>query len=107
MSIVCFQYKACSIEYFLDKMKTYELSIILDNLNYCLRNDWEMTREIMWASITPFSKKDLKAKDIMELPWDKENKNQLPKVEVTEKLKEEMIKKAEKVKQQMCSINAL
>jgi hypothetical protein len=104
MSIVCFQYKACSIDYFLDEMKSYELSIILENLNYCLRNDWEMTREIMWASLSPFSKKSIKATDVMELPWD--GKNKQPKVEVTEKLRQQMMQKAEKVKQQMCSINA-
>ncbi len=35
-----------------------------------LRDSWEQTRTLMVASLMPHSKKKLKAKDILPLPWD-------------------------------------
>lgn len=74
MSIVCFEYKACSIGYFMDEMEFWEIEPIMRNLNYCVRNDWEICRNNMWASLQAFSSKKLKAKDIITFPWEKGGK---------------------------------
>lgn len=70
MSILCMEYKACSIGYFLDEMRDYEVMPIMESLNYCVRNDWEMTREVMWSNLQAMSSKKLKPKDIMRFPWE-------------------------------------
>lgn len=87
------EYKACSIEYFMDNMTLYELNIILSNLNYCVKNDWEQTREIMWSNLAAFSKKKIKPSEVMKFPW--EEKSSRPKVEVTKRTVEQMAQVAE------------
>ena len=92
------EYKACTIQYFLDEMKSYELSIILDNLNCCVKNSWEMCRQIMCSNLIPYSKKKLKPSDVIQLPWDKDM-NKKREVKVTKELVKEMTKNAEANKQ--------
>lgn len=53
-------------EYFLDEMKMYELSLIMDGLDYCDRNDLERTRMLL----SPYIKGNIKNK--IKFPWDKE-----------------------------------
>lgn len=94
------EYKACTPQYFLDEMKSYELSIILNNLNCCVKNDWEMSRQIMWSNLTPYSKKKIKPSDVLTLPWDNKGHNKKRKeVKVTEELVKEMTRNAEANKQ--------
>ena len=88
------EYKACTIQYFLDEMKSYELSIILDNLNCCVKNSWEMCRQIMCSNLIPYSKKKLKPSDVIQLPWDKDM-NKKREVKVTKELVQEMTRNAE------------
>ena len=88
------EYKACTIQYFLDEMKSYELSIILDNLNCCVKNSWEMCRQIMCSNLIPYSKKKLKPSDVIQLPWDKDM-NKKREVKVTKELVKEMTRNAE------------
>lgn len=107
MTLLCLEYKAVSVEYFLDKMQFYELDALLDNLNYCVRNEWETARSIMWASISPYSKKKLKPKDIMEFPWEKPKKLQLPKQEVTQEVVDKAFALAEKRKQALLKAGVL
>ena len=95
------EYKACTIQYFLDEMKSYELSIILDNLNCCVKNDWEMCRQIMCSNLTPYSKKKLKPSDVIQFPW--ENKSKKREVKVTEELVKEMTRNAEANKKALIS----
>ena len=96
------EYKACSIEYFMEKMSSLELSIMLENLNCCVKNDWEIGRQIMWSNLTPYSKKKLKPSDVLQLPWDKEM-NKKREVKVTKELVKEMSKNAEANKQALIS----
>lgn len=70
----------CSVEYFLDKMKPYELQIICDSLHLRCKDEWEQTRMIAYTIAQVNSKKRLKPSDIITFPWEvtKEEK-QLPK----------------------------
>ena len=97
------EYKACSIEYFMEKMSSLELSIILSNLNCCVKNDWEMCRQIAWSNLTPYSKKKLKPSDIMQLPWDNKGQNKKREVKVTKELVQEMTRNAEANKKALIS----
>ena len=97
------EYKASTIQYFLDEMKSYELSIILDNLNCCVKDDWEMCRQIMWSNLTPYSKKKIKPSDVLTRPWDNKGQNKKREVKVTEELVKEMTRNAEANKKALIS----
>lgn len=79
----------------MDDMQPFELYLILDNLNYSIKNDWEIGREIMWSNLQPWSKKKLKPEDVISLPWDDKQSKRKANVEVTHELVEKMQKKAE------------
>ena len=70
MRVVVFEFRVVPIEYFLDEMQEYEVSLIVDNLKYLDRNNWEQTRFQVYANAQMNTKKHLKETDIMKLPWD-------------------------------------
>jgi hypothetical protein len=107
MTIICLEYKAVTVDYFLDKMQFYELDILLENLNYCVRSDWEMTRNIMWSNLAPMSKKRIKPKDVLELPFDTPKQVKLPKQEVTQATVEKAMALAQKRKEVLLKSGAL
>ena len=60
------------------------------------QNNWEQTRTIMIACLTPHSKKKLKPTDVLPLPWDGKNK---PKKEIASKEHiQKVLEKYEKIK---------
>jgi len=60
------------------------------------QNEWEQTRLIIHACLSPHSKKKLKPTEILPLPWDKKNKPK-PKLASKEHI-EGVIKKYNKIK---------
>ena len=60
------------------------------------QNEWEQTRLIIHACLSPHSKKKLKPTEILPLPWDNKNK---PKKNIASREHiENVIKKYEKIK---------
>lgn len=94
MSLLCLEYKVCSIPYFLDDMRYYELKPILNNLNVSVKNDWEVARQICYSVVQSQSSKKIKPSDIMQFPWDKDYKDKprMQDVKVTKEMKERMIR---------------
>ncbi len=80
-----------SHEYFMDKMRFYELYDILQFVPYADRAQWETTRFLSLVIAQKFCKKRLKLKDIFELSWDKKDND----------FTEESIKHNEEVQQQL------
>ena len=70
MRVIVFEFKVASLDYFLDEMQEYEISMIFDNLKYLDRNSWEQTRFQIYANAQMNTRKHLKETDIMKLPWD-------------------------------------
>ena len=97
MSLLCLGYKVCSISYFMEDMKYYELKPILKNLNVSVKNDWEIARQICYSVTQSQSTKKIKPSDIMLFPWDKDYKNKprMQDVKVTKEIKEKMIREME------------
>lgn len=96
--MVVFEYKATSLEYFLDKMQYYELDIILSMLEYTTKQDWEQTRFQSYITAQSQSTKKLQITDVLKFSWDneatnKENKNTTITKEDIDRLK----RKAEKI----------
>ena len=53
-------------------MQEYEISIIVDNLQFNNKESWEQTRFIAFANIQKSTKKKLSPQDILKFPWEKE-----------------------------------
>lgn len=54
----------------MDNTYEYELTTIIKCLPYSVQQQWEQTRMIMWASLTPYTKKGKKLlpEDLFTLP---------------------------------------
>lgn len=97
MSLLCLEYKVCSIPYFMDNMRYYELKPILKNLNLSVKNNWEIAREICYSVVQSQSSKKIKPSDIMQFPWDKDYKDKprMQNVKVTKEMRDRMIREME------------
>lgn len=104
MTILTVEYKLVSVEYFLDRMQWFELQILMDNLNVSVKNDWLIARDIMWASLRPWSK-NLKPGDVRKFPWEGGSQRRRP--EVTEELRQRMQKQAEASKAKLIAAGIL
>ena len=70
LKLVVIQCGVCSLEYFLDKMKPYELSIICDSLHLRNKDSWEQARMIAYIMAQVNSTKKLKPTDIIKFGWE-------------------------------------
>lgn len=64
-----------SLEYFLDEMQEYEVTLISKNLAYADRTNKELSRMLMYVTAQVNSTKKLKIDDIVKFKWDDEFKN--------------------------------
>ena len=78
-TLVCVQFGVVSVEYFLDKMKPYELSIICNSLHLRFKDSWEQSRLIAYLIAQTNSKKRLKPSDIIKFPWEQKVKDAVEK----------------------------
>lgn len=74
--ILCVEHRLISIEYFMDKMRPYEVNDYMKSLKYIDRTVRELERFSNYIYVQSNTKKEIKLKDILELPWDKENKEE-------------------------------
>ena len=71
------QFHVVSYEYFCDQLQDYELTWMLQNMNYAYKEEWEQTRYNLYYTIAPYTKN--KSKSIQEffpLTTDKEIKEE-------------------------------
>lgn len=69
------EYRVVSLEYFLDKLRDYELNIVLSNLQYADRPQWEQTRLLGYINAQTQSTKRLDFSDICTFPWEHGEEN--------------------------------
>lgn len=95
MRLLVLEYKVCTLPYFLDEMKKYELFTILPMLEYAEKQTWEQTRTIAYMVAQSNSAKKLKPTDILKFSWDveKETKN----TKVTKEDVERITRKAKEI----------
>jgi len=68
---VVVQSKLVQYDYFMDKMQKYELYSLADEVKYSHKEEWEMTRKVMYATISPWLKdKNTTEEDICPLATD-------------------------------------
>ena len=104
--MVCVQFGVCSVEYFLDKMKPYELSIICESLHLKVKDSWEQARMISYMIAQTNSTKRLKPTDIIKFAWEtekeKEHKTQHAKpltLEDVDKIKARALQRQQELKE--------
>lgn len=56
----------------MDYLQPYEANLIIQNIPYADRNQWEQTRMIVYSVSSMFAKNKLELTDILTLPWDRE-----------------------------------
>ena len=81
--LVVIQCGVCSLEYFLDKMKPYELSIICDSLHLRNKDSWEQARMIAYIMAQVNSTKKLKPTDIIKFGWENTDESTTPNKPLT------------------------
>lgn len=60
----------------MDKMRPYEVNDYMKSLKYIDRTVRELERFSNYIYVQSNTKKEIKLKDILELPWDNENKEE-------------------------------
>lgn len=80
------EYRVVSLDYYLDKMRDYELNLILANINYIDRASWEQTRLLGYINAQTQSTKRLDFNDICTFPWERETQETETEEETEEQL---------------------
>lgn len=100
LTLLCIEYKVCSVSYFLDEMQFYELDVLTENLQLSYRQEWEQTRQICYVIAQTQSSKKLKPTDLMKFGWDNNTATKEPK-EATRKEIERLKAKAKRIEETM------
>lgn len=102
LKLFVFRRRMVTYEYFMDDMQEWEISLLADNVNSALRDEWEMTRWIVYTTIQPHikqSQRDKPIHELMPLPFDEENEEH--NKEMTNKQRDILRQRAEHLKQKM------
>lgn len=78
----------------MDKMKDYEVYLLLDNIQYSEKNDWERSRFESYVVAQVNSKKKIKPTDLVKFSWDNNDK---PSTEISTQDIERLKKKSEEI----------
>lgn len=76
MKLFVFRKKMVTYEYFMDKIQDWEVSLLADSVTSGYREEWEMTRWLVYSIIQPNLKKGMRdkpMKEIIPLPFDEED----------------------------------
>lgn len=80
----------------MDEMKDYEVYLLLDNIQYSEKNDWERSRFESYVVAQVNNKKKLKPTDLIKFSWDKEP-NDKPSTEISIQDIDRLQKKSEEI----------
>lgn len=80
----------------MDSMKDYEVYLLLDNIQYSEKNDWERSRFESYVVAQVNSKKKIKPTDLVKFSWDNE-RNDKPSTEISTQDIERLKKKSEEI----------
>lgn len=79
LKLFVFRKRLVSYEYFMDELQEWEISLLADCLNSGYREEWEMTRWLVYSIIQPNIKKSMQDKsmhELLPLPFDEEYKEE-------------------------------
>ena len=70
MNILVYQFRLCSIQYFMDEMQTWEINDMIENIPYTDRALWETARVNAYVVAQVNSRKKLTQQDILKFKWE-------------------------------------
>lgn len=68
----------------MDEMQDYEVSYMVESIEYSDRNLWEMARLIMYQNIQMNSKKTIDIKNVIKFKWDIEQEEETQEISNSE-----------------------
>ena len=75
----------------MDKMEHYEAEMLMDNMNYADKEEWERTRLLMYSALSPYLKnKSMKPEELLPLSTDDAIKEQYEEHKPTKNEYDEM-----------------
>ena len=92
--MLCLEYKCCSIEYFLDNMKYYELDPLIHSVGISVKTSWEQARIISYIIAQVNSAKQLKPDSILSFPWDEISDKEKAITEMTKEQRDKILMEA-------------
>lgn len=83
MKLLVIQYKVIDYQYFMDEMRDYELTYLLENCQFSYKDEWEQVRYLMLCAVAPYSKEKYNSMaDFFRLPTDPE-KTEIHKTDIS------------------------
>lgn len=70
MNILVYQFRLCSIQYFMDEMQTWEINDMIENIPYTDRALWETARVNAYVVAQVNSRKKMTQQDILKFKWE-------------------------------------
>lgn len=73
LRLFVFRRRMVTYEYFMDEMQDWEISMLADSLSSAYREEWEMTRWMVYSIVQPHLKKGMRdkpMKDVLPLAFD-------------------------------------
>lgn len=75
----------------MDKMEHYEAEMLMDNMNYANKDEWERTRLLMYSALSPYLKnKSMTPEELLPLSTDDVIKEQYEEHKPTKQEYDEM-----------------
>lgn len=79
----------------MDEMKDYELDLMVENIHYPHKTEWEIMRYLLWGELAPYQKGHKTPEQMFPLPTDRENSDNHKETEISN---EDVIRLKEKSK---------
>ena len=101
LRLFVFRRRMVTYEYFMDEMQDWEISMLADSLSSAYREEWEMTRWMVYSIVQPHLKKGMRdkpMKDVLPLAFDDDYEEER-QIEITNAQVEYLKKRSEALEQ--------
>lgn len=101
LRLFVFRRRMVTYEYFMDEMQDWEISMLADSLSSAYREEWEMTRWMVYSIVQPHLKKGMRdkpMKDVLPLAFDDDYEEE-KQIEITNAQVEYLKKRSEALAQ--------
>lgn len=101
LRLFVFRRRMVTYKYFMDEMQDWEISMLADSLSSAYREEWEMTRWMVYSIVQPHLRKGMRdkpMKDVLPLAFDDDYEEE-KQIEITNAQVEYLKKRSEALAQ--------
>ena len=101
LRLFVFRRRMVTYKYFMDEMQDWEISMLADSLSSAYREEWEMTRWMVYSIVQPHLRKGMRdkpMKDVLPLAFDDDYEEER-QIEITNAQVEYLKKRSEALAQ--------